>query len=68
LVAFGLYGATLVFFELWRAFRPNVDRKKSAGILAILAGPAAIVLGCYVVCAANKIGKGASEWIALQEL
>ena len=30
LVAFGLYGATLVFYELWRAFQPNVDWKKSA--------------------------------------
>jgi hypothetical protein len=61
LVAFGLYGATLIFCELWRVFQPNVDWKKSARTLAILAAPAAIILGYFVAHTAN-IGKGASEW------
>ena len=65
LVAFGLYGATLVFCELWQAFQPNVDWKKSARNLAILASPAAIILGYYLACTADNIGKGTSEWIAL---
>src|SRR3974390_2266155 len=42
LVALGLYGATLVLCELWRAFQPKIDWKRSAKTLAILAGPATI--------------------------
>jgi hypothetical protein len=64
LVAFGLYGATLVFRELWRAFQPNVDWKKSARTLAILAGPAAFIFLYYVASTAN-IAKGVTEWSAL---
>jgi hypothetical protein len=67
LVAFGLYGATLVFSELWRAFQPNADWKKSAKTLAILAGPAAIIFAYYVGFTAN-IAKGAIEWSALIKL
>jgi hypothetical protein len=63
LVAFGLYGVTLAVFELWRAFQPNADWKKSARILAILAGPGAVILGYFFACTAN-IDKGASEFSA----
>jgi hypothetical protein len=63
LVAFGLYGATLVFCELWRAFQPNVNWKTSAKNLAILAGPAVMIFG-YFLYTANA-GKGASAWDAL---
>lgn len=61
LVAFGLYGAALLFYELWRAFEPNVDWKKSAKNLAILASPAVFILGYYVAFTAN-IAKGGIEW------
>lgn len=63
LVAFGLYGATLFFYELWRVFQPNVGWHKSARTLAILGGPAAIILGYFVAFTANT-GKAASEWNA----
>lgn len=64
LVAFGLYGATLLFCELWRAFQPNVDWKKSARNLAIMATPATIILGYFLTCVADNVAKGASEWNA----
>jgi hypothetical protein len=67
LVAFGLYGVTLAFCELWRAFQPNADWNKSARTLAILAGPGAIIFGYYVASTAN-IAKGVIEWSALIKL
>ena len=63
LVAFGLYGATLVFFELWRAFQSNSDWKRTAKTFAILAGPAAVILG-YFAFTAHDAGEGASDWYA----
>ena len=63
LVAFGLYGVTLFFYELWRACQPKLDWHKSARTLTILVGPAAIILTYFVVFTA-KTGKGASEWDA----
>lgn len=62
LVAFGLYGATLVFYELWRIFQPNVDWRKSARSLAIMAAPATIVLGYFLAHPANNVGIGMTEW------
>ena len=64
LVAFGLYGATLLFSELSRTFQPDVDWKKSTRNLAIMAAPATIILGYFLSCTANSIGRGASEWDA----
>ena len=63
LVAFGLYGVTLFFYELWRASQPNIDWHKRARTLAILVGPAAITLTYFVAFTANT-GKGESEWDA----
>lgn len=65
LVAFGLYGATLFFSELWRAFQPNIDWKRSTRTLVILAGPGAIILGYFFACVANNVGEGATKWNAL---
>jgi hypothetical protein len=65
LVAFGLYGATLVFYELWRAFQPNSDWKRTGKALAILAGPAALVLGYFIAFAVDNVGGGTSDWNAV---
>ena len=62
LMAFGLYGATLVLCELWHAFRPKSDWKRSAQTLAILAGPAASILGYFFVWTPNNVGQRAIEW------
>ena len=63
LVAFGLYGATLVFFELWHAFQSNSNWKRTGKTFAILAGPAAVILG-YFAFTAHDAGEGASDWYA----
>ena len=65
LVAFGLYGATLVFYELWRAFQPNSDRKRTGKTIAILAGPAALVLAYFIAFAVNNVGGATSDWYAI---
>jgi hypothetical protein len=62
LVAFGLYGATIGLCEIWHAFQPDVDWKKSARTFAILTAPAAIILGYFVTYTANNLSKEASEW------
>lgn len=68
LVAFGLYGVTLVFYEFWRAFQPEAHWKRSARTLSILAAPAVIVLGYFFLCTldmaneAQQIAKSANDW------
>ena len=68
LVAFGLYGVTLAFFELWRAFQPNRDWRANAKTFAILVGPAAIILGYFTAFAIGNVGKTMSNWYALGKL
>ena len=67
LAAFGLYGTTLVFCELWRVFQPKVNWKKSARNLVIMLTPATIILGYYLSCTADNVGKGAIEWDAFSK-
>jgi len=62
LVAFGLYGVTLVFYELWRAVQPTSAWKRTGKTIAILAGPAALVLGYFIAFAGHSAGEGASDW------
>lgn len=64
LVAFALYGATLAFREFWCAFQQNADWKSRCKALAILIGPAAVILVYYVTSTTNA-AKGAIEWHAL---
>lgn len=64
LVAFGLYGATLVFYELWRAFQPNSDIGRSGKTLAIVAGPAIFVLGYFIAFSLKNVGGGTNDWYA----
>jgi hypothetical protein len=64
LVAFGLYGVTLVFYELWRAVQPNGDWKRIGKTIAILASPAALVLSYFIAFAVHNAGEGASDWYA----
>ena len=67
LVAFGLYGATLLFYELGQTFQPNGDWRKSARTLVILASPAAVILFYFTAFSASA-GKEASQWDAFAKL
>jgi hypothetical protein len=73
LAAFAMYGATLAFCALWRAFQPNIDWKKSVRTFAILVSPAAIILGYFIIAVTNlekessSIAKGPSAWNAVAE-
>ena len=64
LVAFGLYGATLVFYEITRAFQLNSDWKRTGKSFAILVGPAALVLAYFTAFAVHNVGEGATNWSA----
>jgi len=61
LVAFGLYGATLFFYELWRTLQANRDWKKNAVSLLILTSPA-VTIFAYFVTFSGVDGGGAIEW------
>ena len=61
LVAFGLYGATLFFYELWRTLQADRDWKTSALTFFILTSPAAIILG-YFASFSVAGGSNTIEW------
>ena len=68
LVAFGLYGATLGFYEMWHAFQSGTNWKARIKTIAILAAPAAIIFAYYATSTANIVtgtsepGEAMFEW------
>jgi hypothetical protein len=68
LVAFALYGMTLGFYELWRAFQSNSDWRNSTRTLIILVAPAIIIMAYFFYSTANintgtnEVGERAFEW------
>ena len=61
LVAFGLYGATLVFYELWRTSQVNRDWKNNTVSWFILTSPAVIIFA-YLVTFSVTVGHDITEW------
>src|SRR5262249_48233997 len=61
LVAFGLYGATLFFYELWRTLQADRDWKNNSLTFLILMSPATIIFGYFLVFSGPG-GSGETEW------
>ena len=63
LVALGLYGATIAFYELYRTRNRKFDAKQTIFIFVLLACPAVILLG-YVALSGAQTWNGTIEWDA----
>jgi hypothetical protein len=67
ILAMGLYGATLGFYFLSRIWARELDAKRAALTLIILATPALAVFG-YVFGSGDRIGNGETEWIIISKI
>src|SRR5438552_1344256 len=59
--ALGIYGATIAQYELWRVFARTIEVKKMASVIAIMVGPAMIVVAAMLMTG-GAIGNGRIEW------
>jgi hypothetical protein len=62
LVAFALYGTIIGLYELYRIHIRKFDAKQTSLIIALLAGPAAVLLGYVFLLGGAQAWNGNTEW------
>jgi hypothetical protein len=67
LMALGIYGAVLGFYELSRISARTFNAKYLAVTAAILVSPALAVLG-YVALSGTKVGDAGTEWVVMSKV